>query len=340
MDEILEARRRIAPYVRRTPLLPSEHLSTRAGGAPVWLKLESLQVTSSFKARGAFNAAVSVRERDRSGALPRLVAVSTGNHGRALSYAARVLGFDCVVFAPSTTPRAKLDAIRANGADLITSAADYDQAERDALALAASAGDAAVFVSPYNDARIIAATGTIALELFDDQPALDTILVPIGGGGLISGIAIAAKAIRPDTRVIGVEAAANPAFHTARARGAETPIDPRPTLAEALSGNFEPGSLTIDPIMRLVDDIILVDEAEIAGALRDLALHDRIVVEGAGAVAAAAVSSGRVALRGGRTAVIVSGANIDSERLVSILGQLIPGQLTASEAGTTWPRRP
>jgi threonine dehydratase len=335
MREILEARRRIEPYVRRTPLLPSDTLSARAGGAPVWLKLESLQVTGSFKARGAFNAAVSVREREgsrdgsdegsRGGAgngsraLPRLIAVSTGNHGRALSYAARVLGFDCVVFAPSTTPRAKLEAIRANGAELITSAASYDDAEREALALAASAGDAAVFVSPYNDARIIAATGTIALELFDDQPDLDTIIVPIGGGGLISGIATAVKAIRPATRVIGVEAAANPAFHTSRARGVRTPIDPLPTLAEALSGNFEAESVTIDPIMRLVDDIVLVEEADIARAMRDLALHDRLIVEGAGAVAAAAVSSGRAPTHGGRTAVIVSGANVDADRLATIL---------------------
>lgn len=322
---IFAARKRIAPYVRRTPLVQSEWLSSRAG-APVWLKLESQQVTHAFKARGAFNAAVAAREaadaRGPAVARPRLVAASSGNHGRALSYAAKLLGFPCTVFAAADTARTKLEAIRANGAELVTSAADFDAAETAAKQLAASAGADAVYVSPYNDAHVVAATGTIGVELFEDQPQLDTIIVPLGGGGLIGGIAAAAKAIRPSVRIIGVEAAANPAFHTARREGRPTPIDPLPTLADGVSGNFDPDSITLDLVNRLVDDIILVEEADIARAIRHLAAHERLIAEGAAALGVAAVATGlalALAQRGAQTAVIITGANIGGERLASIL---------------------
>jgi threonine dehydratase len=321
---IFAARQRIAPYIRRTPLVRSEALSSGADG-PVWLKLESQQVTYAFKARGAFNAAVALREAadarpsSAPAPLPRLVAASSGNHGRALSYAAKLLGFSCTVFAPASTPKTKLDAIRANGAELVTSAGDFDTAEAAAKQLAASAGDAAVYVSPYNDAHIVAATGTIGVELFEDQPRLDTIIVPLGGGGLIGGIAAAAKAIHPSVRVIGVEAAANPAFHTARRQGRPTPIDPRPTLADGVSGNFEPDSITVDLVDRFVDDIVLVEEADIARAIRHLAVHEHLIAEGAAALGVAALATGAVRNRT-QTAVIISGANIDGERLASILG--------------------
>lgn len=351
---VFAARRRIAPFVRRTPLIPSAFLSARAGG-PVHLKLESLQVTHSFKARGALNAALSLREagiRPSSGAPPadpaaaaasRLVTASSGNHGRALSHAARLLGFACTVFAASSTPRTKLDAIRANGADLVITARDYDEAERDAKAFAHAGADSgagtaatagspenaagarAVYISPYNDPRILAATGTIAIELFEELPDLDTIVVPLGGGGLISGIAAAAKAIKPGLRVIGVEAVANPAFHTIRRLGMLTPIDAQPTLADGLSGNVDTDSLTIALVSRLVDDIVLVEEADIARTVRHLAVHERIVAEGAGAITSAAISLGLITPRAlhdgapGRIAAIVSGSNIDDDRLSSLM---------------------
>jgi threonine dehydratase len=314
------ARQRIAPYVRRTPLVASTWLSGVAG-ADVRLKLESLQVTQAFKARGAFNAALTIRERggdgDGAGEMPRLVTASTGNHGRALATAARAAGLSCIVFAPSGTPATKQNAIRAAGADLRTDYPGYDEAEAEALAFASR--DGAVYVSPYNDPLIIAGTGTIGLEILDDQPDVDTVLVPIGGGGLISGIATAIKALRSDVRVIGVEAARNPVFHTMRTKGPDATLDIQPTLADALGGNVEQGSMTIDLVQRLVDDIVLVDEDAIAAAVGALVENDRVVTEGAGAITAAAIASKRVDVTGRKVVALVTGGNIDRAKLAALL---------------------
>jgi threonine dehydratase len=317
------ARERIAPYVRRTPLVPSSWLSELAG-ADVRLKLESLQVTQAFKARGAFNAALTIRERSRehTGAAaeaPRLVTASTGNHGRALATAARAAGLSCVVFAPAGTPATKQNAIRAAGADLRADYPGYDEAEAAALAFARENGG--VYVSPYNDPLIVAGTGTIGLEILDEHPDADTILVPVGGGGLISGIATAVKALRPHARVIGIEAARNPVFHTIRAKGIDANIDIQPTLADALGGNIEPGSITLDFVLRLVDDIVLVEEDAIASTIRTLVEHDRIVTEGAGAIAAAAIASKRIGadVAGRNVVAVVTGGNIDRAKLASLL---------------------
>jgi threonine dehydratase len=195
----------------------------------------------------------------------------------------------------------------------------YEEAEADALAFASS--DGAVYVSPYNDPLIVAGTGTIGLEILDDQPDVDTILVPIGGGGLISGIATALKALRSDIRVVGVEAARNPVFHTIRAKGRDAAIDIQPTLADALGGNVEPNSITIDLVLRLVDDIVLVDEDAIASAVGALVENDRVVTEGAGAIAAAAIASKRVDIAGRKVVALVTGGNIDRAKLASLLGQ-------------------
>ena len=178
---------------------------------------------------------------DSGGEAPRLVTASTGNHGRALATAARAAGLSCVVFAPAGTPATKQNAIRAAGAELRADFPGYDEAESAALAFAA-AHAGAVYVSRYNDPLIVAGTGTIGLEILDDYPDADTILVPVGGGGLISGIATAVKALRPQMRVIGVEAARNPAFNTIRAKGLDANIDIQPTLADALGGILSPAA--------------------------------------------------------------------------------------------------
>jgi threonine dehydratase len=322
MLDVLAARRRIAPWVRRTPLVHSAWLS-RACGGHVAMKLESLQPTRSFKLRGAFNAALLLREQNLSEGAPaglRLVTASTGNHGRALSYAAHALGMVCVVFAPVTTPAVKLDAIRNVGARLMADARDYDEAEAAALRYVRAAADTGVaLLSPYNDSRIIAGTGTIAVEICEEDPNVDVVLVPIGGGGLISGIALAAKAIKPEVRVIGVEAAHNPVMSTARARGVVANIDIQPTLADALGGNNDPQTITFDYIRTLVDDIVLVSEEEIAAAVRDLAGQEQLVVEGAGAVTTAALAAKRIDVAGRRVSIIVSGSNIDRARFASII---------------------
>lgn len=326
LEAVRAARQRIAPYVRRTPLVASTWLSELAG-ADVRLKLESLQVTQAFKARGAFNAALTIRDRgsDRGGAhgsepgdeVRGVVTASTGNHGRALATAARAAGLSCIVFAPASAPATKQQAIRAAGAELRADYPGYDEAEAAALAFAAKNG--AVYVSPYNDPLIVAGTGTIGLEVLDERPDIDTILVPIGGGGLISGIATAVKALRSDVRVIGVEAARNPVFHTMRAKGPDAMLDIQPTLADALGGNVEQGSITIDIVQRLVDEIVLVEEDAIASAVVALVENDRVVAEGAGAIAAAAIASKRVDVTGRKVAVLVTGGNIDRAKLAALL---------------------
>jgi threonine dehydratase len=316
MIEILRARRRIAPYVRRTPLVYSDWLSAHTG-ARVSLKLESLQLSNSFKSRGAFNAVIARLERP-GGAPSQLVTASAGNHGRALAAAARTFHLPLVVFTPSDAPTSKLDAIRRDGADLRPDGRDYDEAERMAKAYAKEHG--AEFISPYNDADVIAGAGTVASEMFEDDPHLDTIIVPIGGGGLIGGVATAVRAIAPRCEIVGVEVEASNAFQQSVRAGALVEIVPGPTLADGLGGNPDPDTITFDLIQRLVDRIVTVSEGDLAAAITGLVESEHLIAEGAGAAATAALVGARVDERGRHVGVIVSGSNIDRTRLQSILG--------------------
>lgn len=311
---IFEARRRIARHVRRTPLVPSPWLS-RESGADVWLKLESLQRTHSFKIRGALNAALRLAEEHQAG---ELVTASAGNHGRALAEAARDTGMPCVVFTPADAARTKLEAIRAAGARLEAHARNYDEAEQQAIAYAERSG--ARFVSPYNHPDVIAGGGTTALEVLDELPTVEAILVPVGGGGLISGIGLAVDGINPRTRVIGVEAELNPAFRIARAHGRITPFTPSESIADGLGGNIQPGSITFDLVERHVDDLLAVSEAQIAAAMAGLVWNEHLVAEGAAAVGIAVLLHGLAPhLAGHRVVVVVSGANVDRGRLAQVL---------------------
>jgi threonine dehydratase len=315
--DVMRARRRIASHVRRTPLVPSAWLSDHTG-AEIVLKLESLQVSNSFKSRGAFNA-VLVRFERPDGAPARLVTASAGNHGRALAAAAQTFGLPLVVFTPSDAPKTKLDAIRRHGADLRADGRDYDDAERLAKAFASSTG--AEFISPYNDADVIAGAATIALEVIEDAPGIDTLIVPVGGGGLISGVAAAAKSITPACEIIGVEVAASCAFHTSVRAGRLVEIVPGATLADGLGGNPDPETVTFGFIQRFVDRIVTVSEDDLSAAVVGLVDAEHLVAEGAGAAGVAALVGGRASVRGRRVAVIVTGSNIDRARLAAVLGQ-------------------
>jgi threonine dehydratase len=311
---VLEARRRIAPHIRRTPQVRSAWLS-RATGADVWLKLESQQRTNAFKVRGAFNAALRLAER---GEIPTLVTASAGNHGWAMAEAAAATGMPCVVFTPSDAARTKLDAIEAAGARREASYRNYDAAESAAKAYAATTGGC--FVSPYTHPDVIAGGGTVALEMIEDQARLDVVVVPMGGGGLISGIGVALSHIAPGCRLVGVEAEASEAFGTARRHGGITRIDPQPTIADGLGGNLEPGAVTFDYVQRHVPEIVAVAEASIVGAIGDLAGYDHQIAEGAAAVGPAALASGRIPGLAGKTVgVVLTGANIDRARLKACL---------------------
>jgi threonine dehydratase len=313
--DVLQARRRIMPYLRRTPLIDSPWLSDLAG-ARVLLKLESLQLSNSFKSRGAFNAIIALLERGEARDR-QIVTASAGNHGRALAAAADAFHVPLVVFTPAAAPQAKLAAIRRHGADLRADARDYDHAER--LARQFSEDHGAQFVSPYNHPDIIAGAGTIALEIFEDDPDVDALVMPIGGGGLISGVAAAARAIAPAHRSIGVEAEASHPFLTSMPAGKLVEITPGPTLADGLAGNPEPDTITFGMIQQFVDQIVTVSEADIASAMIGLIEHEHLVTEGAGAAATAAIVGRRIALDGRRVVVVVTGSNIDRPRLASVV---------------------
>jgi threonine dehydratase len=313
--EALRARRRIAPLVVRTPMVRSAWLSDLAG-TTVWLKLELVQVSNSFKARGAFNAVIARLER--GGAPARLVTASAGNHGRALAAAAEVFGVPLVVFTPSDAPRTKLSAIRRHGAELHADARDYDAAERNAKAFAHETG--AEFISPYNDPDVIAGAATIAIEIAEDLPAADALVVPVGGGGLASGVAAFAKITNPAVDVIGVEAAVSCAFQTGLRAGRLVEIVPGRTIADALGGNADPETITFSLVQRFVTEIVTVTEDDLAAAIVGLIGEEHLVAEGGGAAGVAALLGNRIARRGYRHMVIVvSGGNIDRELLASLL---------------------
>ena len=315
--EVFAARQRIAPYIRRTPLMDSSWLSALTG-ASVRLKLESLQVTNSFKARGALNAAAARLERP-VGDTQRsrlIVTASAGNHGRALAYAAQRMGLHLVVFTPRDAPRAKLDHIASHGADLRAIAPTYEEAER--LAKEYAAAERITYISPYSHPDVIAGAATIALEIVEDWPEVDMILVPVGGGGLVSGIAVAAKAVSDRIEVVGVEAEASPAFHTSLRAGRITDVAVGLTIADGLAGNMDPDTITFDYVREYVDRVVLAPEPAIIAAVRDLVMHEHLVAEGAGATAVAALAGG-LQVAGRLVAVVVSGSNIDAARLARLL---------------------
>ncbi|HEX2443539.1 MAG TPA: pyridoxal-phosphate dependent enzyme [Vicinamibacterales bacterium] len=310
--DVLAARARLQGRVLRSPLRRSDWLSSIAG-TEVFLKLESLQPTGSFKIRGAFNAALRHVEREGSRGM---VTASAGNHGSGLAYAAQKLGLALTVYAPHDAPQAKLQAILRYGAQLIQTES-YDDAERQARASATP--DGGKYISPYADEDVIAGAGTVGLEIFEDVPDSATIVVPIGGGGLTSGIGIVARAVRPAARIIGVEAAASTAFSSALAAGRIVPITPGKTLADGLAGNVDPDTPTFAIVRDTVAGVVTVSEAELAAAMRGLALHEHLIAEGAGAAAVAAIAHGKIAQPAGPVVAIVSGANVDVDRLLQVL---------------------
>ena len=317
LGDVLVARRRIAPHVRRTPLASSFWLSESAG-ARVSLKLESLQHSSSFKIRGAYNAVIARLERHAARPV-QLVTASAGNHGRALAAAAEAFQLPLVVFTPADAPATKLQAIRRHGADLRADARDYDEAERLAKDFARKTG--ADFISPYSDLDVIAGAATIALEIFEEAPDTDTLVVPIGGGGLISGVASAAKALVPACGVIGVEVEASCAFQTSVRAGRLVRIVPGPTLADGLGGNPDPDTITFAFIQQFVDRIVTVSEGDLSAAISGLVESEHLIAEGAGAATTAAIVGRRADVSGRRVVAIVSGANVDGAKLSAVLQQ-------------------
>ena len=293
----------------QTPLRRSDWLSSLAG-APVSLKLETLQETFSYKFRGALNAVL--RLCDGGDEPSGLVTASAGNHGRALAAAAAKVGLALTVYVPASAPKVKLDAMKALGAH-VELCADYDEAERKAQLHQAPG---VLYISPYAHPFVIEGAGTVALEILAQDSRIEVIVCPVGGGGLASGIAIAAAG-RAETW--GVETEASCPFTRSLAAGRVVSIDVQPSLADGLAGNLDPGTITFDLVRQHVAGIATVTEPQVASAIGQLAAAERLIAEGAAAVGIAGVVNGRVPLAGRRTAVVLTGANID----VGTLRQLI-----------------
>ena len=312
-----------AATVVRRHLAPTPVVRAPGLGDDTWLKLESFQPTGSFKVRGALVAVTAALARDRRASI---VTASAGNHGLGIAYAADRLGATATVVVPTNASVAKQEAIERFAVAIVRHGTSYDEAEAHALALAGADEGRAVFVSPYNDPDVIAGQGTIVAELLDQVPDLATIVTPIGGGGLASGIGLAASTTGPGpgvanrrVRVVGVEAAQSPALRTALDAGHPVAISPGPTLADGLAGNFEPGSVTFELVRRTVADVVTVSEDDIATAMRFLAREHGLIAEGSAAVGVAALLTRRVAPAAGPTVVIVTGRNIAADTLAAVL---------------------
>ena len=279
------------------------------------LKLDTLQPTGSFKVRGALVAVANALADDRGGAV---VTASAGNHGLGVAYAAQVLGAKATIVVPENASAAKQRALERFDVELVRHGSSYHEAEVYALALSESG---ARFISAYNDPDVISGQGTIALELFDQVPDLATIVAPVGGGGLLSGLALAASQ-RAGVEVCGVEAAASPAVSAAVEAGRVTVIDVRFTLADGLAGNIEPGSVTVPIITRHVSQLVLADEAVIRDGVRYLASEHGLIAEPSGAIGVGAMSRGLVETDGGTVVIVLTGRNVTPK----LFSDLIAGE--------------
>ncbi len=304
--DVERARPAVVEAARRTPLLSSRTLGEQCGGT-VELKAENLQRTGSFKVRGVLAKIAALGEE---GCAAGVVCASAGNHGQAMAFAARTSGIPAEVFMPDEAPIAKVDACRHLGAKVVQDG--YDSVDAAIVAARERAREAGMaFLHPFDDPDVVAGQGSLGLELVEDVPDLGCVVVPLGGGGLLSGVAIAIKAARPDVRVVGVQAAACAPYPESLAAGRPTPVDSALTIADGIAVK-RPGELTLGLIARWVDDVVVVGEDETAEAMVLLMERAKLIVEGAGAVGVAALLSGAVAPAAtGTTVAILSGGNVD-----------------------------
>jgi threonine dehydratase len=309
LADIEAARRAMAGVVLRTPMLPAPKLSALTG-AEVYVKYENLQVTNSFKDRGALVKLASLTDAERKRGV---IAMSAGNHAQAVAYHAERLGIPATIVMPVTTPFVKVAATRSFGAQVLLHGESVGEAQARVEELVAAHGY--VQVHPYADPRIIAGQGTIALEMLEDNRGLDSMVIPIGGGGLIAGNAIAAKAINPSIDIVGVEAALYPAMRNAL-QGKDV-VAGGPTLAEGIAVKKVSG-LTVSIVRELVSDILLVDELHLERAVNAYTTLQKTVAEGAGAAGLAALLADPERFRGKKVGLILSGGNIDPRILASI----------------------
>jgi len=304
LEEVRQARQRIQDQVYLSPCARSETLS-RVTGCSAYLKLENLQMTGAYKERGALNKLLTLSPEERGRGL---IAASAGNHAQAVAYHAGRLGVPATIVMPEQTPLLKVANTRSHGATVELAGSSYDEAYAEARRLEVSRR--LTFVHPFDDPAVIAGQGTVGLEILEQVPDADALMVPVGGGGLISGIAVAVKALRPGIKVIGVETEVLPSMLASLEEGHLVTIEPASTLADGIAVK-RPGELTFEHVRKLVDEIVTVSEEEIASAILYLLEKEKTVVEGAGAVGVAALVNRKVRLDGQRVVSVISGGNID-----------------------------
>ena len=312
LEAIREAAARTRSQLHRTPVFTSRSLGERAG-VNLHLKCESFQKTGSFKPRGALNIVLSMAPERRARGL---ITVSAGNHAQAVAWAARTAGVPCTVVMPVDAPRSKIDAVRGYGATIVSHgdrATLFDRLHEE------EARSGATFVHPFDDPVGLAGAGTVGLEIVEQVPDVDCVVVAIGGGGLMAGVASAVKALKPRCRLIGVELEAGPGMTPALAAGKPIPV-PRPSsIADGLTPPFV-GAIPLQVAQEALDELVLVTEAEIVEAMRSLLVRAKLYVEGAGAAATAALLAGKARPPAGAVVVsIVSGGNVDPERALAAI---------------------
>jgi threonine dehydratase len=317
LADVVAARHRLRGVALHTPLEPSPQLAAESGATQVRLKLELLQRSGAFKTRGAYNK-VALIAAERPDAV--VVTASSGNHGIGVAHAAARHGMRATILVGAAISPAKLERLRALESDLCVVeifGRDVDDAEEEARRR--EEAGVAVYVSAYNDPDVVAGQGTVAVEILDDWPECDAMVVPVGGGGLISGIGLWAKAIRPALRLVGVQPAASPPMYAYLATGSMKPMPIAPTLAEGVRGNIERSSITWRMCRQLVDEVVVVDEEAIAAAMAWAVSEHHLIVEGAAALGIAALRERLGDVEGRRVAVVLTGRNVESSVLRSIL---------------------
>ena len=313
LQDIRDAQARIAGRLHRTPVFGSSTLASRTGAARFELKCESFQKTGSFKVRGVLNMLSQLTDDARARGV---VTVSAGNHAQALAWGAQAAGVRCTVVMPANASRTKVEASMGYGAKVIQHGTSMDAFQK-ARALAESEGF--TFVHPFDDDRIIAGTGTVALEIFEQTDAPDIVVIPIGGGGLISGMAIGVKETNPATRVIGVEPAGAAVMRQSLDAGRALRMDAPSSIADGLAAPMA-GEKNFEAVQRYVDDVVLVSDEDIVEAMGLLLSRCKLLAEGAGAAATAALITGKIPMKGSEHVVaVLSGGNVDLARLSQLL---------------------
>lgn len=333
LKDIELAREKISPFIHRTPIESSKTISDLSG-FEVYLKLENFQKTGSYKVRGALNKILSIKEKEK---IKGVIAASAGNHAQGVAYAASKLGIPSLVVMPETAPISKISATKGYGAEVFLFGEDFDTAYSKALEIAKERD--LTFIHAFDDRDVIAGQGTIGLEILETMKDIDLVIVPIGGGGLISGISIAIKERFPNVRVIGVQAAGASAVYTSFKEGSLIELPRVNTIADGIAVR-KPGKLTMDIINKYVDDVVLVSDEEISYAILLLMERAKLVVEAAGAVGVAALINRKIPLKVSKAVVILSGGNIDVNMIARLIerGLMKTGRLL--RFSTTLPDRP